>query len=363
MFLKGNEKIMRDAYHKWHKQCTMYNFVSAGAAKQSSQNGWITGKSKGKRLLDRFSEKKADEEAKRFARLVPRRFSAYREDESRAAAKKTGEKNQPCRDREDGGRRFFSFAGILLLIVIILLAPVPAFAGPDEVPMIPIPTLQIGLAPADSPQDVAISLQILALMTVLSLAPAILLMLTSFTRVIIVLGFVQRAVGLQQTPPQQVISGLALFLTLFIMMPTWGNIYDNALAPYLAGNINSSQAWEGTIKPVRDFMFRYTRQEELSLMVSASKMEQPANADEIPTRVLIPAFMLSELKTAFQMGIVIFIPFIVVDMIVASILLAMGMMMLPPMMISLPFKLILFVMADGWNLVVLSVLKSFINVP
>jgi len=229
--------------------------------------------------------------------------------------------------------------------------------------MIPIPTLQIGLAPADTRQDVALSLQILALMTVLSLAPAILLMLTSFTRVIIVLGFVQRAVGLQQTPPQQVISGLALFLTLFIMMPTWGNIYDNALAPYLAGNINSSQAWEGTIKPVRDFMFRYTRQEELSLMVSASKMEQPANADEIPTRVLIPAFMLSELKTAFQMGIVIFIPFIVVDMIVASILLAMGMMMLPPMMISLPFKLILFVMADGWNLVVLSVLKSFINVP
>ncbi|MCL2767335.1 MAG: flagellar type III secretion system pore protein FliP [Synergistaceae bacterium] len=252
---------------------------------------------------------------------------------------------------------------LIPLIIIILLTPLPTFAGAAEAPVIPIPMLQIGLAAADSPQDVSLSLQILALLTILSLAPAILLMLTSFTRVIIVLGFIQRAVGLQQTPPQQVISGLALFLTLFIMMPTWSNIYDNALAPYLAGNISSAQAWEGTVKPMRDFMLKYTRQEELSLMVSASKMEQPRNSDEIPTRVLIPAFMLSELKTAFQMGIVIFIPFIVIDMVVASVLLAMGMMMLPPMMISLPFKLILFVMADGWNLVVLSVLKSFVNVP
>jgi len=248
---------------------------------------------------------------------------------------------------------------LILVVIITFFASFPAYAGTNEAPLIPIPNLQIGLTPADKPQDVSLSLQILALMTILSLAPAILLMLTSFTRVIIVLGFVQRAIGLQQTPPQQVISGLALFLTLFIMTPTWNDIYDNALAPYLAGNISSAEAWDGTIKPVREFMKKYTHEEELSLMISAAKMEQPKNFDDVPTRVLLPAFMLSELKTAFQMGVVIFIPFIVVDMIVSSILLAMGMMMLPPMMISLPFKVILFVMADGWNLVVLSVLKSF----
>ena len=248
---------------------------------------------------------------------------------------------------------------LILAVIITFFVPFQAYAGTNEAALIPIPNLQIGLTPADKPQDVSMSLQILALMTILSLAPAILLMLTSFTRVIIVLGFVQRAIGLQQTPPQQVISGLALFLTLFIMAPTWNTIYDNALAPYLAGNISSAEAWNGTLKPVREFMKKYTHEEELSLMISAAKMEQPKNFDDVPTRVLIPAFMLSEFKTAFQMGVVIFIPFIVVDMIVASVLLAMGMMMLPPMMISLPFKVILFVMADGWNLVVLSVLKSF----
>jgi len=251
---------------------------------------------------------------------------------------------------------------IILVIIVIFFTPIPTFAGNAEAPMIPLPTLTIGLSPTDKPQDVSLSLQILALMTVLSLAPAILLMLTSFTRVIIVLGFVQRAVGLQQTPPQQVVSGLALFLTLFIMMPTWTNIYDNALSPYLEGNISSSQAWDETVKPLRSFMYKHVGEKELSLFNTAAGLEQPRNHDDIPTRVLIPAFMLSELKTAFQMGIVIFIPFIVIDMIVASVLLAMGMMMLPPMMISLPFKLMLFVMADGWNLVVMSVLKSFTNV-
>jgi flagellar biosynthetic protein FliP len=255
---------------------------------------------------------------------------------------------------------------MFILIIVISFIAFPAYAGPAESPTIPIPSFNIGLTPADKPEDVALSLQILALLTVLSVAPAILLMLTSFTRVIIVLSFVQRAIGLQQTPPQQVISGLALFLTLFIMMPTWSNIYDNALAPYLAGNISSGEAWDGTIKPVRSFMEKYTNKSELSLMVSAADLEfpegEPENFDDIPTRVLIPAFMLSELKTAFQMGIVISIPFIVIDMIVSSVLLAMGMMLLPPMMISLPFKILLFIMADGWNLVVLSVLKSFLNV-
>lgn len=235
--------------------------------------------------------------------------------------------------------------------------------SPEISSTIVLPSLRLGVTQADSPRDVALTLQILALMTVLSLVPAILLMVTSFTRIIIVLGFVQRAIGLQQSPPQQVIAGLSLFLTMFTMYPTWTQVYENGLEPYLSGNITAQQAWDNSIKPVREFMFRYTRQEELSLIISMSESPRPANQSEVSTRILIPAFMLSELKTAFQMGVVIYIPFLVVDMVVSSVLLAMGMMMLPPMMISLPFKILLFVMADGWNLVVMSVLKSFTNVP
>jgi flagellar biosynthetic protein FliP len=280
--------------------------------------------------------------------------------------------------RKNGKRRVpsNSFSSLLLLVtvaVILFLSPIFAEAAPveappggtapaEEAPRIPIPMLQLGLTPADSPEDIAVSLQILALLTVLSLAPAILLMVTSFTRIVVVLGFVQRSIGLQQTPPQQTIVGLALFLTLFTMYPTWNQVYERGLSPYLAGGIDSSQAWTETITPIREFMLRYTRQDELSLMISMSNSERPETKEEVPTRILIPAFMLSELKTAFQMGVVIYIPFIVVDMVVSSVLLAMGMMMLPPMMISLPFKILLFVAADGWNLVVLSILKSFTNV-
>ena len=253
----------------------------------------------------------------------------------------------------------------LLLGVVVLFLPFLFLtsASAAEVGSFSLPSLRLGIASADSPADVALSLQILGLLTVLSLAPAILLMITSFTRIVIVLGFVQRAIGLQQSPPQQVVTGLALFLTLFTMYPTWNQVYENGLAPYLARDISAEQAWQRSVVPVREFLFRYTRQEELSLMTSMAKLEQPASQDQVPTRVLVPAFMLSELKTAFQMGVVIYIPFIVVDMVVSSVLLAMGMMMLPPMMVSLPFKLVLFVMADGWNLVVMSLLKSFTNVP
>ncbi len=252
---------------------------------------------------------------------------------------------------------------IIFLAPYLIIQPCNAAVRPDNLSGIPLPSLQVGVTPADSPRDVALSLQILALMTVLSLVPAILLMVTSFTRIVIVLGFVQRAIGLQQSPPQQVIAGLALFLTMFTMYPTWNRVYENALAPYMAGEIPGNTAWENAVTPVREFMMRYTRQEELSLIISMSDTERPATPADVPTRVLVPAFMLSELKTAFQMGVVIYIPFIVVDMVVSSVLLAMGMMMLPPMMISLPFKILLFVMADGWNLVVMSILKSFTNVP
>lgn len=260
-----------------------------------------------------------------------------------------------------GGKPLFALLLGLVALFLPFLFLTPALAA--EVGSFSLPSLRLGIASADSPADVALSLQILGLLTVLSLAPAILLMITSFTRIVIVLGFVQRAIGLQQSPPQQVVTGLALFLTLFTMYPTWNQVYENGLAPYLARDISAEQAWQRTVVPVREFLFRYTRQEELSLMTSMAKLEQPASRDQVPTRVLVPAFMLSELKTAFQMGVVIYIPFIVVDMVVSSVLLAMGMMMLPPMMVSLPFKLVLFVMADGWNLVVMSLLKSFTNVP
>lgn len=276
----------------------------------------------------------------------------------------SGERMFPGEVRTACRCAFFCFLRCAAFAAALFVFSSPAAAASlDAFPSVPIPMLQLGITPAESPQDIALSLQILALLTVLSLAPAILLMLTSFTRIVIVLGFVQRSIGLQQTPPQQTIVGLALFLTLFTMYPTWDRVYERGFAPYMAGSINASQAWQQTITPVREFMFRYTREEELSLMVSMAGEERPASKDAIPTRVLIPAFMLSELKTAFQMGVVIYIPFIVVDMVVSSVLLAMGMMMLPPMMISLPFKILLFVMADGWNLVILSLLKSFTNVP
>ena len=273
---------------------------------------------------------------------------------------------QPKRSRlSEVGRGSEPVLVLLLGVLVVLFLPFLFLtsASAAEVGSFSLPSLRLGIASADSPTDVALSLQILGLLTVLSLAPAILLMVTSFTRIVIVLGFVQRAIGLQQSPPQQVVTGLALFLTLFTMYPTWNQVYENGLAPYLARDISAEQAWQRTVVPVREFLFRYTRQEELSLMTSMAKLEQPASQDQVPTRVLVPAFMLSELKTAFQMGVVIYIPFIVVDMVVSSVLLAMGMMMLPPMMVSLPFKLVLFVMADGWNLVVMSLLKSFTNVP
>lgn len=203
------------------------------------------------------------------------------------------------------------------------------------------------------------SLQILMILTVLSLAPAILMMMTSFTRIIIVLSFVRNALGTQQLPPNQVLVGLSLFLTFFIMQPTWNQINTNAVQPYIQNQITQSEAIERAEEPLRMFMFRQTREKDLELFVGLSKMERPKTYREVPTYVLIPAFVISELKTAFQMGFAIFIPFIVIDMIVSSTLMSIGMMMLPPMMISLPFKLLLFVLVDGWHLVVESLVSSF----
>jgi flagellar biosynthetic protein FliP len=207
--------------------------------------------------------------------------------------------------------------------------------------------------------DLSPALQIVLLLTVLSIAPAIILMLTSFTRIVVVLSFLRHAIGTQQMPPAQVLIGLALFLTAFVMAPVWGKIHQQALDPYLEKRIDQKEALKRAMEPVRDFMLRQTRQKDILLFLNISGKPRPRGPEEITLSVLIPAFMISELKTAFQIGFILYVPFLILDMVVASVLLSMGMMMLPPMMISLPLKLMLFVLVDGWGLLVGSLMKSF----
>jgi flagellar biosynthesis protein FliP len=197
------------------------------------------------------------------------------------------------------------------------------------------------------------------MLTVLTLAPAILIMMTSFTRIVVVLSFLRQALGTQQMPPNQVIVGLALFLSFFIMAPTWKAISTNAIDPYLSEKIDQKLAYERAEGPLREFMFGQTREKDLELFLSLSKERKPATREEVPTYVLVPSFIISELKTAFQIGFMLYLPFLVLDMVVASVLMAMGMMMLPPVVVSLPFKLLLFVLVDGWELIVGSLVKSF----
>ena len=224
-----------------------------------------------------------------------------------------------------------------------------------------IPNVSLGIQEAGDPDDVVGVLQVVFILTILALAPSIIIMVTSFTRTIVVLGFLRQALGTQQMPPMQVLTALAIFLTFFIMAPTMQQINEQALQPYQKGYISFSQALENAETPLRDFMFRQTRENDLSLFMSIVKQEKPSNKDEVPTRALIPAFMISELKTAFQIGFILFIPFLIIDMVVASILLSMGMMMLPPIMISLACKIMLVVMVDGWNLLVGSIVRGCIT--
>jgi flagellar biosynthetic protein FliP len=248
------------------------------------------------------------------------------------------------------------------IFVLIFLAAAVCFFPHDcrsESATVTAPFINISLDKDKDPGNVAVVMQIFLLMTVLTLAPAILIMVTSFTRVAIVLSVLRQAMGTNQMPPTQIILGLALFLTFFIMMPVWEQINKQALQPFLQETINQEVALEKALKPLRTFMFKQTREKDLALFLDISKTKKPGNIDDIPTSVLIPSFIISELKTAFQIGFLLYVPFLVVDMVVASVLLSMGMMMLPPIMISLPFKLMLFVVADGWYLVVGSLVKSF----
>ncbi len=240
----------------------------------------------------------------------------------------------------------------LVLLLAIILIPSLVFG-------VTVPTVSFGIEEAESPQQVSTALQILFLLTILSIAPAILLMTTCFTRIVIVLGFVRQAMGTQNMPPTQVLVGLSLFLSFFIMSPVISDINDNALQPYLGEQISQDQALDKALDPMRNFMFNQVGEEELALLSDITLDEEPFSQEDIPTLTLIPAFMLSEMKKAFQMGFMIYVPFLVIDMIVASILMSMGMMMLPPVIISMPFKLLLFVLVDGWGLVVGSLIKSF----
>ena len=252
---------------------------------------------------------------------------------------------------------------IKYIIIIVILFTVFAACNPQICRADPLtfsaPYLKIGLNNAEEPGEVAVVLQIFLLLTVLSLAPAILVMLTSFTRIVIVLSLLRQAIGTHQMPPNQIVIGLALFLTFFVMTPVWQNVNKEALQPYLEKKITHQQALEKASRPIRQFMFKQTREKDLALLVDIAKIKRPKNIEEIPVTVLIPSFIISELKTAFQIGFLLYVPFLILDMVVASVLLSMGMMMLPPIMISLPFKLMLFVLADGWYLIVGSLIKSF----
>ena len=224
-----------------------------------------------------------------------------------------------------------------------------------------MPGVDIQLNESDGTQgEVATALKILFGLTVLSLAPAILVVMTSFTRIIIVLSMLRHAIGMQQTPPNTVLISLAMFLTIFNMLPVFKSINDHSFQPYMNGEIQGDKAVTNALSPMRNFMIRQTREQDLALMIEISNSEMPETVEEVSTLMLIPAFMLSELKTAFQIGFVIFLPFLLVDIVVASVLMSMGMMMVPPMMISLPIKILMFVLIDGWNLLVHSLMSSFV---
>jgi flagellar biosynthesis protein FliP len=246
------------------------------------------------------------------------------------------------------------FLGVLLLVVAALMLAASAGAEP-----LSLPTVSVGMGKVSKPGDVSAVLQIFFLMTVLSLAPSLLMMTTSFTRIVVVLSFLRSAMGTQQAPSNQIVVGLSLFLTFFIMAPVWQQVNTQALQPYKAQTISQDEAFKRGVAPIRKFMLSQVREKDLALFLSLSKLPRPRNVDDIPTLTLIPAYVVSELKTAFQIGFLVYIPFLVLDMVVASVLMSMGMMMLPPVMISLPFKILLFVLVDGWGLIIGSLVKSF----
>ena len=250
--------------------------------------------------------------------------------------------------------RKFKF-NIVLTLFALFCTVVPAMSA------MTFPNINIGLGTANTPQDFTNGLQILIWLTILTLAPSILIMTTCFIRIVVVLSLTRQAMGAGNLPPNQVITSLALILTFFIMAPTFNQINEQALQPYMQNQITQQAALDRGIVPIRNFMFKQTHEKELALFVRMAKIEKPKTKDDIPTYILLPSFILSELKTAFTIGFVVYLPFLVIDIVVSSVLVSMGMMFLPPTMIALPFKLIMFVMVDGWYLIVKSLVESFVR--
>jgi len=243
-------------------------------------------------------------------------------------------------------------AFIFLALVLMAVCPLDALAQG-------LPKISVGIEQSDSPQDLSVTLQIILLLTVLSLAPSIVIMMTSFTRIVVSLSFLKNAIGQQQTPPAQLLIGLSLILTFFIMAPTAEQSYQNGIKPYMDGKITKEEALEKGMQPVRQFMLNQVREKDLGLFVKLAGLPKPQSVEELPLRVVLPAFVISELRISFQIGFVLFIPFLIIDMVVASVLMSMGMLMLPPIMVAMPFKLLLFVLVDGWYLIVHSLVASF----
>ncbi|MCY6959612.1 flagellar type III secretion system pore protein FliP [Clostridium brassicae] len=246
---------------------------------------------------------------------------------------------------------------LVSLFTILFLTKINAYAEPST---ISVPKINISVDKASTPKEYVDNIKLLIMLTVISLLPSFIVMMTSFTRIIVVFGFMKNALGTQQAPPSQVLVGLALVLTIFIMAPTYSKINNDAVKPFLENKINQQQAIEKSSKPLRDFMLKQTRKKDLELFVEISKIDKTnLNEQNAPLYIVVPAFIISELKTAFKIGFLLFIPFLIIDIVVASVLMSMGMFMLPPVMISLPFKILLFVMVDGWYLLVKSLIMSY----
>jgi flagellar biosynthetic protein FliP len=252
-------------------------------------------------------------------------------------------------------KRLAGWAGLIVVTAMMIAV----FADTAGAVTFPIPSLELNVGTAQEPEEVAVVLEIIALLTIIALAPAILILMTPFTRIVVVFHFLRQAIGTQSSPPNQVIIGLSLFMTFFIIKPVALEIYDKALNPYLEREISYETAFDEAQKPIRKFLLLNTREADIALFVKEAGMKKPETREDVSLLAMIPAFVISELKTAFIVGFILYIPFLVIDMVVASVLLAMGMMMLPPVMISLPFKLMLFVLVDGWNLIAGSMIKSF----
>jgi flagellar biosynthesis protein FliP len=248
-----------------------------------------------------------------------------------------------------------------LIAVAILTSVVvmPAFAQTQTI----LPKITIGIDKASNPQDLTVAVQILLMLTVLSIAPAILIMMTAFTRIVVVLHFLRQAMSTQSVPPNQVVIGLALFLTFFVMSPTIERINKEAWTPLQNKTITSQDALDRTADALKSFMLAQTREKDLALFVGLAHMAKPQTPNDLPLKVVVPGFIISELRMSFQIGFLLYLPFLIIDMVVASILMSMGMMMLPPVMVSLPFKLLLFVLVDGWYLMVQSIVNGFRPVP